>query len=120
MVHAPSKWFDHTQYVVVGTDGRVRRTVDVPMGMSMLHDMSLTEKHAVVYDLPVTVDLGTTNRDRLNQPPSCGSVAATRGRLLDATRQEPLRLSTSCSVREAGANPAWARHCDRGATLTRR
>ncbi len=57
MVYAPSKWFDHTQYVVVGTDGRVRRTVDIPMGMSMLHDMSLTEKYAVVYDLPVTVDL---------------------------------------------------------------
>ena len=57
MVYAPSKWLDHTQYVVVGTDGRVRRTVDVPMGMSMLHDMSLTEKYAVVYDLPVTVDL---------------------------------------------------------------
>jgi 8'-apo-carotenoid 13,14-cleaving dioxygenase len=57
MVYAPSKWFDHTQYVVVGTDGRVRKTVDVPMGMSMLHDMSLTQKYAVVFDLPVTVDL---------------------------------------------------------------
>jgi 8'-apo-carotenoid 13,14-cleaving dioxygenase len=57
MVYAPSKWFDHTQYVVVGTDGRVRKTVDVPMGMSMLHDMSLTETYAIVFDLPVTVDL---------------------------------------------------------------
>ena len=57
MVYAPSQWFDHTQYVVVGTDGRVRRTVDVPMGMSMLDDMSLTQRYAVVYDLPVTVDL---------------------------------------------------------------
>jgi 8'-apo-carotenoid 13,14-cleaving dioxygenase len=57
MVYAPSKWFDHTQYVVVGTDGRVRKTIDVPMGMSMLHDMSLTEKYAIVFDLPVTVDV---------------------------------------------------------------
>jgi 8'-apo-carotenoid 13,14-cleaving dioxygenase len=57
MVYAPSQWFDHTQYVVVAADGRVRRTVDVPMGMSMLHDMSLTSRYAVVYDLPVTVDL---------------------------------------------------------------
>ncbi len=57
VVYAPSKWFDHVQYVVVGTDGRVRRTVDIPMGMSMVHDMSLTERFAVVYDLPVTVDL---------------------------------------------------------------
>jgi carotenoid cleavage dioxygenase len=45
------------QYVVVGTDARVRRTVDIPCGMTMLHDMSLTERFAVVYDLPVTVDI---------------------------------------------------------------
>ena len=49
---------DHIEYVVIGTDGRVRRTVDIPLpGMSMIHDMSLTENYAVVYDLPVTVDL---------------------------------------------------------------
>ena len=50
---------DHIQYVVVGTDGRVRSTMDVPLpGMSMIHDMSLTEHYVVIYDLPVTVDLG--------------------------------------------------------------
>lgn len=49
---------DHIQYVVVGTDGRVRSTVDIPLpGMSMIHDMSLTEHYVVIYDLPVTVDL---------------------------------------------------------------
>ncbi len=49
---------DHIEYVVVGTDGRVRSTLDVPLpGMSMIHDMSLTEHYVVVYDLPVTVDL---------------------------------------------------------------
>jgi 8'-apo-carotenoid 13,14-cleaving dioxygenase len=57
MAYAAGKWFDHTQYIVVGKDGRVRRTVDVPMGMSMLHDMALTEKYAVVFDFPVTVDI---------------------------------------------------------------
>ena len=57
MVYAPGRWFDHVQYVVVGTDGRVRRTVDVPMGMTMLHDMSLTSRYALVYDFPVTVDV---------------------------------------------------------------
>jgi 8'-apo-carotenoid 13,14-cleaving dioxygenase len=57
MVYCPGKWFDHTQYVVVGTDGRVRRTVDVPMGMSMLHDMALTERYALVFDFPCVVDL---------------------------------------------------------------
>jgi carotenoid cleavage dioxygenase len=58
MVYAWAEWLDHVQYVVVGTDGRVRRTVDIPLpGMAMLHDMSLTERYAVVYDQPVTVDL---------------------------------------------------------------
>ncbi len=57
VAYAAGKWLDHVQYIVVGTDGRVRKTVDVPMGMSMVHDMSLTQKYAVVYDLPVTVDL---------------------------------------------------------------
>lgn len=57
MVYAWPQWMDHVQYVVVGADGRVRRTVDVPLpGMTMLHDMSLTQRFAVVYDLPVTVD----------------------------------------------------------------
>ena len=57
MVYAPGNWFDHVQYVVVGTDGRVRRTVDIPCGMTMMHDMSLTESYAIAYDFPVTVDL---------------------------------------------------------------
>ena len=49
---------DHVQYVVVGPDGRVTKTVDVPVpDMPMIHDMSITERCALVYDLPVTVDL---------------------------------------------------------------
>ena len=51
-------WENKVQYIVVGRDGRVRRTVDVPTtGMTMMHDFSLTERHVVVYDLPVTFDL---------------------------------------------------------------
>lgn len=47
---------DHIQYVVVGGDGRVSKTVDIPVAdMPMIHDMSLTDRYAVVYDLPVTV-----------------------------------------------------------------
>ena len=58
MVYAWAEWLDHVQYVIVGTDGRVRHTLDIPLpGMTMLHDMSLTERYAVVYDQPVTVDL---------------------------------------------------------------
>ena len=58
MAYAWAQWLDHVQYVVVGPDGKVTRTVDIPLpGMTMLHDMSLTERYAVVYDQPVTVDL---------------------------------------------------------------
>jgi carotenoid cleavage dioxygenase len=57
MGYAWAEWLDHVQYVVVGSDGRVRKTVDIPLpGMTMLHDMSLTERYAVVYDQPCTVD----------------------------------------------------------------
>jgi carotenoid cleavage oxygenase len=45
------------QYSVIGTDGRARRTVDIEVtGSPMMHDISLTEKHVVFYDLPVTFD----------------------------------------------------------------
>jgi len=57
MAYAPAQWMDHVQYVVVAPDGKVRRTLDIPLGMTMLHDMSLTERYAVVYDQPCTVDL---------------------------------------------------------------
>jgi len=46
------------QYIVVGTDGRVRKleTISVPGG-PMMHDMSITATRAVLYDLPVIFDL---------------------------------------------------------------
>jgi carotenoid cleavage dioxygenase len=58
MAYAWAEWLDHVQYVVVGPDGRVSRTLDIPLpGMTMIHDISLTQRYAVVYDQPVTVDL---------------------------------------------------------------
>lgn len=58
MVYAWAQWLDHVQYVIVGADGRLRRTLDVPLpGMTMVHDMSLTGRYAVIYDQPCTVDL---------------------------------------------------------------
>ncbi|NBP53824.1 MAG: hypothetical protein EBU67_05945, partial [Actinobacteria bacterium] len=58
IVYAWAEWLDHIQYVRVGTDGRVNRTVDIPLpGMTMAHDMSITERYIVVYDQPVLVDL---------------------------------------------------------------
>ncbi|HIE90076.1 MAG TPA: carotenoid oxygenase [Gammaproteobacteria bacterium] len=57
MVYAWPHWMDHVQYVVVGSNGKVRKTVDVPVpGMTMMHDMSMTQKYIVIYDQPVTVN----------------------------------------------------------------
>ena len=50
--------WDHIQYVVVGTDGRVRRTVDVPVpGKPMVHDCAITESSVLLLDLPCHFDL---------------------------------------------------------------
>lgn len=61
-LHAVCYWWPHQDgfvtYVVIGTDGRVRRTVEVPVpGMPNVHDMALTDRWAAVLDLSVTVDL---------------------------------------------------------------
>lgn len=43
------------QYSVIGVDGKARRTVDVEVhGSPMMHDFSLTERHVIFYDLPVS------------------------------------------------------------------
>ena len=45
------------QYSVIGTDGRLRRTVDIEVaGAPMMHAFSLTDRYVVIYDLPVTWD----------------------------------------------------------------
>lgn len=50
--------WDYVQYVVVGTDGRVRKTVNVPVpGKPMIHDCAITEHYVVVFDLPCTFDV---------------------------------------------------------------
>ncbi|MDJ0869233.1 MAG: carotenoid oxygenase family protein [Myxococcota bacterium] len=49
--------WDYIQYVVVGVDGRVRKTVDVPLpGKPMIHDCSITENWFVFVDCPVIFD----------------------------------------------------------------
>ncbi len=49
---------EQVQYQVIGTDGLVRRIVDVPVpGRPMVHDMALTASYAVVLDLPVTLSV---------------------------------------------------------------
>jgi carotenoid cleavage dioxygenase-like enzyme len=51
-------WADHLQYVHLGRNGRVVRTVNIPVpGMPMVHDMALTANYVVIFDLPVTVNV---------------------------------------------------------------
>ena len=48
---------DHVQYLIQSPDALVSHVVEVPVpGMTMMHDMSFTERYAVFYDQPVTVD----------------------------------------------------------------
>lgn len=56
--YAPLELVDHIQYVVVGPEGSVTKTLPIHLpSMSMIHDMALTQKYAVVFDLPVAVDV---------------------------------------------------------------
>ncbi|MEY2421550.1 MAG: carotenoid cleavage oxygenase [Acidimicrobiaceae bacterium] len=51
-------WGNKVQYTVVDREAHVRKIVDVETtGSPMLHDMSLTETYAVIYDLPVVFDV---------------------------------------------------------------
>jgi carotenoid cleavage dioxygenase len=51
-------WGNKVQYTVVGTDATVRESRFIETtGSPMLHDMSLTERYAVVYDLPVVFNI---------------------------------------------------------------
>lgn len=50
--------WDYIQYVVVGVDGRVRKTVNVPVpGGPMVHDCGLTQTRVVLFDLPCIFNL---------------------------------------------------------------
>jgi carotenoid cleavage dioxygenase len=51
-------WGNRVQYSVTGVDGRVTHVVDVEVGGPIsVHDMSLTERYGVIYDLPVVFDI---------------------------------------------------------------
>lgn len=51
-------WGNQVQYLVVDTAGRVRRHVDIPLpGGPMIHDLAITEKYALIFDLPCIFNL---------------------------------------------------------------
>ncbi len=73
------------QYSVIDTQGRARRTVDIPVtGSPMMHDFSLTDKYVVIYDLPVTfepADIMPVTVPRWLQAPARLAVQALAGRV---------------------------------------
>ncbi len=51
-------WGNQLQYIVVGVDGRVKHTLDIPVpGGPMVHDIAITERYALVFDLPCVFSL---------------------------------------------------------------
>jgi carotenoid cleavage dioxygenase len=90
------------QYTVTGVDGRVRRTVDIPLrAQTMMHDFSLTERYVVLYDLPVALDFGANLRSR---PAKAVSAMLTRFAERHAAPDFFLRAAMRGSER-GGASP---------------
>ncbi|MEU9828187.1 carotenoid oxygenase family protein [Micromonospora chersina] len=52
-----SPMWDHVRHLVVDPAGRVARTTTIPVaGSPMMHDFALTQRHVVLFDVPVTFD----------------------------------------------------------------
>ncbi|MEU4396580.1 carotenoid oxygenase family protein [Kribbella sp. NPDC023855] len=52
-----SPLWDHVRHLVVDAEGRVTRTRMIPVaGSPMMHDFALTQRHVVLFDVPVTFD----------------------------------------------------------------
>ncbi len=48
----------HVQYSVLDATGAITRTVDIPVADSpLVHDLALTARYAVIYDLPITFSM---------------------------------------------------------------
>jgi carotenoid cleavage dioxygenase len=57
MAYCVPRWGDRVQYLVVGADGRVRRSAFIQLpGITMLHDIAISGRYALLFDQPVTVD----------------------------------------------------------------
>jgi len=95
--------WDHVQHVVVGPDGTVRETTDVPVTDGpMMHDFALTERYVVLFDLPVTFSMAAaTAGARLpyewnpGHPPRVGLLP---------------RAGAAREVRWFAAEPCWVFH----------
>lgn len=53
-------WGDRVRYTITGTDGRVRKSVDIKVhGSPMMHSFALTQKYVILFDLPAVFSIPT-------------------------------------------------------------
>ena len=95
--------WDHVQHVIVGADGKVARTTDIPVPDGpMMHDFALTGKYVVLLDLPVTFSLNAvTEGKELPYGWNPGHQA----------RVGLLPRDGSTGVRWIEIEPCWVFHC---------
>ncbi|MFI0407651.1 carotenoid oxygenase family protein [Actinomadura sp. 3N508] len=66
-LHAIGYYFgwEHLEYTVLSADGRIVRSVEIPVADSpMVHDLALTQKYVVIYDLPITFSMRLAEEGR--------------------------------------------------------
>jgi carotenoid cleavage dioxygenase len=95
--------WDHVQHVVIGTDGTVSSTTDVPVADGpMMHDFALTAAYVVLFDLPVTFSMDAVSAGR-RLPYTWNPAHPARVGLLP-------RNDSSRGVRWFDVEPCWVFH----------
>jgi carotenoid cleavage dioxygenase-like enzyme len=95
--------WDHVQHVIIGTDGTVSRTTDIPVADGpMMHDFALTSGYVVLLDLPVTFSLDAVSAG-LKLPYTWNPAHQARVGLLP-------RGGTAADVRWFEVDPCWVFH----------
>ena len=95
--------WDHVQHVVIGADGTVSRTTDIPVpGGPMMHDFALTGSYVVLLDLPVTFSLDAVSAG-LKLPYTWNPAHQARVGLLP-------RGDAAAGVRWFEVDPCWVFH----------
>ncbi len=95
--------WDHVQHVVIGADGTVSRTTDIPAPDGpMMHDFALTPSYVVLLDLPVTFSLDAVSAG-LKLPYTWNPAHQARVGLLP-------RGDAAAGVRWFEVDPCWVFH----------
>jgi carotenoid cleavage dioxygenase len=94
------------QYSVIGPDGRAKRTVEIDVtGSPMMHDFSLTERHVIFYDLPVTLDTRPIVRAYVPAPLRAPVGLVLSSLMGKVKAPDPLTARAGATVRGNGPMP---------------